>query len=56
MWQVGVGARRGVGGELRGFHSSPVRHGGLKLAMESKRGWDEEIFMKYRIELGDEKT
>lgn len=50
-----MGVRRGVGGELRGFYSSLVRRGGLKLVMESKRGWDEEIFMKYRIEFGDEK-
>lgn len=49
-----VGAWRRVGGELRGLHSSPVRQDEAKtMAMESKRGWDGEVFMKW-IELGNE--
>lgn len=38
------GSRQGVGGESRGFHSSPVRHGRAEaVAVESKRRWDGEI-------------
>lgn len=33
---------------LRGLHSSPIRQGEAKtMAMESERGWDGEVFMKY---------
>ena len=48
------GSRQGVGGELRGFHSSPMRHGGAEaVAVESKRRWDGEILCEVQIELGE---
>lgn len=44
-------AWRGVGDELRGFHSSPIRHSKAKTVTEEcKRGWDGEIFLSSTVD------
>lgn len=51
MWRVGVVAWRGVGDELRGFHSSPIRYSKAKtVTVERKRGWDGEIFLSSTVD------